>query len=311
VIPTTIPLGRTARRLTWPHLPPAVRALVEERCGSPVVDAASQDGGFTPGFASVLTCADGSRHFVKAASTKAQRLFAESYREEARKLRALPTTVPAPRLLWVEEGDWVVLGIEYVEARSPHRPWRQADLDAAMDALEVVASELTPVPDEMSLEPFADEVASWPAYWQLDSLTRLALPHAEEAAALAARFAEVARGDTVVHTDVRDDNMLVRPDGSAVFCDWNWPTKGAAWLDSLFMLIGPRGDGVDVDTVLASRPLTRGVPADDIDSVLALVAGYFLKSADDPVPLTSPHLRDHQRWQGEVVWAWLCERRGW
>jgi hypothetical protein len=77
------------------------------------------------------------------------------------------------------------------------------------------------------------------------------------------------------------------------------------------MLIGPRGDGVDVDTVLASRPLTRGVPADDIDSVLALVAGYFLKSADDPVPLTSPHLRDHQRWQGEVVWAWLCERRGW
>ena len=96
-IPTTIPHGRTAQRLTWPHLPPGVRAYIERRCGSPVVDAASQGGGFTPGFASVLTCADGSRHFVKAASTKAQKVFAGSYREEARKLQALPPDVPAPR----------------------------------------------------------------------------------------------------------------------------------------------------------------------------------------------------------------------
>jgi hypothetical protein len=45
--------------------------------------------------------------------------------------------------------------------------------------------------------------------------------------------------------------------------------------------------------------------------VLALLVGYFLKSADDPVPATSPYLREHQRWQGEVCWHWLCERRGW
>ncbi len=91
------PAGRTARRLEWRFLPPEVRALVEERCGSPVVEAESQGGGFTPGFASVLTCEDGSRHFVKAASTQAQRPFAEAYREEARKLRALPADLPAAR----------------------------------------------------------------------------------------------------------------------------------------------------------------------------------------------------------------------
>jgi hypothetical protein len=109
-LPTTIPHGRTARRLEWPHLPPHVRALVEERCGSPVVEAQSQGAGFTPGFASVLVCADGTRHFVKAASTKAQRMFAEAYREEARKLAALPEAAPAPRLLWLHDADdWVVL----------------------------------------------------------------------------------------------------------------------------------------------------------------------------------------------------------
>ena len=26
---------------------------------------------------------------------------------------------------------------------------------------------------------------------------------------------------------------------------------------------------------------------------------------------SSPYLRQHQGWQGDVVWAWLCERRGW
>ena len=73
-----------------------------------------------------------------------------------------------------------------------------------------------------------------------------------------------------------------------MFCDWNWPTVGAAWLDTLFMLIGPRGDGLDVDAVLAARPLTREVDADHVDRVLALLVGYFFKSADEPVPPTSP-----------------------
>ena len=56
-----VPHGRTARRLEWAHLPPQVRTLVETRLGSPVVRAESQGSGFTPGFASRLTAADGLR----------------------------------------------------------------------------------------------------------------------------------------------------------------------------------------------------------------------------------------------------------
>jgi aminoglycoside phosphotransferase (APT) family kinase protein len=309
-IPTTFPHGRTARRLEWAHLPPAVRGLVEERCGDTVVSAESQGGGFTPGFASVLTCADGSRHFVKAASTAAQRMFAASYREEARKLRALPETVPAPRLLWSVDDDWVVLGLEYVEATAPRRPWRDPELARCLDALELVADQLTPVPDGMDLDPIGDEFAGWPVFW--DEVPALSdLPHAEEAAELAASHAEVVAGDTVVHTDVRDDNVLLATDGRTLLCDWNWPAVGAPWIDSLILLIGPRGDGVDVEAVIAERPLLRDVPPDHLDRLLALVCGYFLKSAGDPVPPTSPYLRDVQRWQGDVVWDWLRERRGW
>jgi len=309
-IPTTIPHGRTARRLEWAHLPPAVRATIEEHCGSPVTEAVSQGGGFTPGFASVLVCADGSRHFVKAASSVAQRMFAESYREEARKLRSLPAGTPAPQLRWFLDGDWVVLGLEYVAARAPRRPWRRTDLDTCLDALETVADLLTPVPSGLDLDPVAEELGAWPEFWD-HVRAHHDLPRADEAAALAASFAEVVGGETLVHTDVRDDNVLLTPDGRALFCDWNWPIVGADWLDSLFMLIGPRGDGLDVDAVIARRRLLRDVPPDHVDRVLALVCGYFLRQAGEPVPATSPHIRDAQRWQGEVVWAWLAERRGW
>ena len=311
MIPTTIPHGRTARRLEWAFLPPHVRGLIEERCGSPVVDAASRSTGFTPGFASVLTCADGSRHFVKAASVKAQRMFAEAYRVEARKLAALPDEAPAPRLRWSHEGDWVVLSTEYVEARHPHRPWRRADLESSLDMLEASAAALTPAPEGLEIDDFATEMAEWPAYWDHIRTARPDLAHADEAAALAARFPEATAGTTVVHTDVRDDNILIAADGRVLMCDWNWPVTGAAWLDTLLLLIGPRGDGLDVERVLASRPLTRDVPAEHVDIVLALVAGYFLHSASQPVPPTSPHIRDAQRWQGDVVWDWLSERRGW
>ena len=314
-LPTTraypAPSGATARRLEWQFLPRAVREEVEERCGSPVVAAASQGAGFTPGFASVLSCADGSRHFVKAASVKAQRMFADSYREEARKLGLLPEGVPAPRLQWVIDEDWVVLGIEYVEAHNPPRPWRAGDLDACLDACERIADALTPAPEELAADTFAEELAGWPAYWEHVRATQPGLPHVEEAAALAARFGEVTAGDTVVHCDARDDNFLIDPDGRAWLCDWNWPVRGAAWLDSFLTLIGPRGDGLDVESVIAARPLLREVPPEHLDIVLALLVGYFLRQRDEPVPPTSPHIREHQSWQGEVCWAWLCERRGW
>jgi len=311
VPPPPAPGGGTARRLEWQFLPPHVRALVEDRCGSPVEHAESQTTGYTPGFASVLTCADGSRHFVKAASVKAQRLFAESYREEARKLAALPPEVPAPRLLWSHDDDWVVLGLEYVAGSVPARPWRQADLDACLDAIEAMTPALTPPPAGLGLTTIGEDLAELPSHWDHVRATRPDLPHLEEAAALAARHVEVMAGDTLVHTDLRDDNVLIGRDGRVWFCDWNWPAVGAAWVDTVFLLVGPRGDGLDVEAVLRERALTRDVPAEDVDTVLALLVGFFLKTADGPPLPTSPHLRDFQRWQGEVVWDWLCERRGW
>ena len=310
--PSLVPVGKTARRVEWVHLPPTVRAAVEQRLGSSVVTAESRTSGYTPGFASVLTTEDGRRAFVKAASTQAQRAFAEAYREEARKVAALPDVTPAARLEWTLDVDgWFALCLEHVESRQPRRPWQQPELDASLDALEIVADALTPPPAALELDTLAEEFAAFPGYWDYLRIRLRGRDHLEEASALAARYEEVVGGDTLVHSDVRDDNVLLRPDGTAIFCDWNFPCLGADWVDSLLMLVGPRGDGLDVEAVIASRRLLRDVPPESIDIVLALVTGYFHRQADEPVPPTSPHLRDHQRWQGDVCWDWLQERRGW
>jgi hypothetical protein len=221
--------------------------------------------------------------------------------------------VPAPRLLWHLDDDWVVLGIEHVAARAPRRPWQQDDLDAVLDALEQAADALTPSPAGLDLDAaeadFAPLLDGWPGVRA--RRTDLDAAHLAEAEALARRYAEVVGGDTLVHTDVRSDNVLIDPDGRAQVCDWNWPVRGAAWFDSFAALIGPRGEGIDVDAVIAARRLLRDVDPEALDNNLALYVGYFFSQADQPVPPTSPHLRDHQRWQGEVCWDWLAERRGW
>lgn len=306
---TAIPHGRTARRLEWPLLPPYLREEIARRLGSPVVSAHSAGAGFTPGFASVLTCEDGTRHFVKAASKKAQRPFADAHREEIRRLRALPGGLPVPRLRWSFEDDlWVALGLEHLPGRNPARPWTRPDLDLTLDALEVVAERLTPPP--LPLPAFADELVGSLTCW--DRLARRSpdLAHLEEARALAEGFTDVTAGDTLVHTDVRDDNVVLAR-GRAFLCDWNWPTRGAAWIDTVALLVAVHGDGHDADAILGARRLTRDVDPDDVDALLALLAGFFLERAAQPVPNSSPYLRAHQRWYGDAAWSWLSTRRGW
>ncbi|MGV1005172.1 MAG: phosphotransferase [Candidatus Nanopelagicales bacterium] len=313
--PAPIPRGQTAHRPNWEELASLVRELIESRLGQRVVAARSQGGGFTPGFASVLTCADGSGHFVKAATDPEQPEIGTWYREEIRKLGALPRQAPAPRLLWGhDDGRWVILGIEFVAARAPQRPWRYQDLAACLRLTEQLAAALTP-PPSLDVPSFATEFAAYPALWEQLRAQPPSLPglpaHLDEARELAAGFAQHTNGNTWVHCDLRDDNLLLTPDGRALACDWNWPVVGAAWIDTLMLLVGPRGDGLDVAAVLRDHPLTAEVSPEAVDSVLALLTGYLLTAgAAGPIP-GSPHLRTAQLHQGVVCWGWLAERRGW
>lgn len=304
-----VPHGQTSRRLDWLLLPPQVRRTVEERFGTPVVEAHSAGSGYTPGCASLLVGADGRQLFLKAASRKAQRPFADAYAQEIANLRRLPTGLPVPRLLWSHQDDlWVLLALEPLAGANPVRPWDERELDECLDTLQVLAQTLTPPPFQAAR--FADDFAGFAGGWEHVRRTSPDWPHLEEAAALAARLGQVTGGNTLVHTDARDDNFLLR-DGRTWLCDWNFPVQGAAWIDTVCLLMTAYGDGVDADALLAGRALSRNVDPEHVDVLLALLCGYFLERRDEPVPHSSPYLRAHQDWCAEASWAWLARRRGW
>jgi hypothetical protein len=90
-------------RVAWEAVPAPVRSAVEQLCGSPVVRARTQPGGFSPGVAARVACADGSRYFVKAVSAEVNRRSVEIHRQEREVLTALEPVIvadglPVPRL---------------------------------------------------------------------------------------------------------------------------------------------------------------------------------------------------------------------
>lgn len=301
----------TAYRRTWGELPQAVRSDIERRLGSAVVEARTQGSGFTPGLASRLTLADGRRAFVKAADDQTQPMFTASYREEIRKIGALPPAVPAPRLRWSYDADgWVVLCFDDIDGRPPRRPWRPIELAATLEAVTAMSQALTPAP-ELELPRWEDELGSFPGYWERVTPADVFGAHAAEAVELAHRGLDAGAGDTLVHCDLRDDNVIIGTDERVWICDWNWPVHGAVWIDLLTLLISVRGDGHDADAVLRNNPLTATVDPERIDAVLALLTGYVLGAAEEEVPPTSPWIRVHQRWYAGVLADWLAHRRGW
>ncbi|MEU1286618.1 phosphotransferase [Kitasatospora sp. NPDC005856] len=315
------PAGSTAVRPSWSQLPDRVRSLVERRLGGPVAAAPSAGSGFTPGFAAVLYGPQGPQ-FVKAANAVSDPVIADCYRREALVNRALPAAVPAPRLRWLDEEDgWVVLGLDAVDgARMPSDPWRPAELAAVLDACTAIAQELGGPGRallDIGLKPVAEELP-------LDAWRRLAsgeraddLPQwfprklIEPLAELESGWAPATVGDSVLHFDLRRDNVLFDGRGRTWVCDWNWPCLGASWLDLTVLLGTAHADGHDASRLFTEHPTARGVAPEQLDTVLAALAGLFLRSGAQPPPPGSPALRGHQTWSGEVVLNWLSERRGW
>jgi hypothetical protein len=313
-----VPVRQTAQRPDWEDLPGPVRSLIEASAGSRVVGSRSAGTGFTPGFASRLDLADGCRLFVKAASDADDRAngwpLSDAYRDEARKLAALPSGIGAPQLVWQRDVEleglrWIVLGFEYVDAIPPRRPWRPDQLSLVLDKLTTISTALTKVPATLGLDAVGAELGG-NADLRLHQLRKLHgdtdwLRTVEE---LCQRGDEMLAGRSIVHLDLRDDNVLIDDAGQVWFVDWNWPAIGAPWIDLVCLLISAYGDGIDTDALLASHPLSRDVSPEAVDCLLALLWSFWAIGHRAEVPVRSPHLRNHQAWYADVTQSWLLAR---
>jgi hypothetical protein len=275
---TVADLTASKSRLRWLELPLRVRTEVVRMAGGQVIAARNCPGGFSPGFASRLTIADGRRVFVKAMDADVWPEEAVPHRAEAEIAAAIPETTPAPRLLGTfDDGHWVVLAFEDIDGAEPHQPWNDSDLRRVLAALEQMARALTPSPirvphdhprlggwaeltnDRSRLARLANQSA-----WAADNLDRLIqLEHAGLAA---------AQGNSLVHFDAYPHNILLTPQ-RVFFVDWPHARLGNPAVDLILILSSAAADGIDPEPILAGRKASEQA---SFNAILAAHAGFLI-----------------------------------
>jgi hypothetical protein len=296
-------------RIGWRDLPEAVRSRAEEIIGDGrVVTADSQAGGFSPGTADRVVTDSGRRAFVKAVTPAINERSAELARQEMHITAAIPGHAPVPRMLGgFDDGEWVVLVLEDIDGTHPRTPWVESEIDAAVTALAELAAAVTPSPVPgvpSAFDAISGDFAGWsnlaadpPA--DLDPWIAGHLPGLRAAAERG--LAALATGETLVHCDIRADNLLIRPDGRVVVIDWPWGCVGPAWLDRLLLGIDVLTKGGDPARVF------EGIDPGVVTDVIAGVAGMFEHVCRLPPPPGIPTVRAFQRSGAEALRPWLRE----
>jgi hypothetical protein len=135
------------QRPLWREVPSAVRREIERIAGASVMTSQNCVGGFSPGLASRLALANGGRVFAKAINTRQAGSQIDMYRREARIAAALPTSIPAPRLLGsFDDGEWTALVFEDIDGHEPVQPWNEGELGRVLSAIAALAHVATPSP---------------------------------------------------------------------------------------------------------------------------------------------------------------------
>ena len=312
----------TGARLHWDQLPGTLRHALEARLGSTVTESVTQPGGFSPGVAARLRLADGRRVFLKAISSHPNPDSPAMHRREARIAAALPVSVPTPRLLWsYDDGDWVAIVFEDVDGWTPVTPWRPQELGRVLEAVTQLVESLTPAPIavETIAERLHEPLQGWraleaAAHAKADDLGGVpdwARRNFERLAALESEWETASAGATLLHFDLRADNILLTADRVLVV-DWPHASLGAGWMELLQILpsIAMQG-GPKPWEIFDSHPLGHRAPEREVTAVLAAVTGYFIRQSRLPSPPGLPTLRAFQRDQGIPALEWLMRRTGW
>jgi Phosphotransferase enzyme family len=304
--------------LPWAEVPGPVQTWAAGVGGGAPDAPRDMAGGFSPGATTVLDCPRGAI-FVKAVGSELNPDSPELHRREAVVSASLPATPELPQFLDVyDDGDWVALAFVAVDGRPPTHPWDRSELQAAVRALEALHAALTPNP-VAGIEPAAERLErlfgrwaelacmEWPPEgldaWTGRNLGRLAV--------LESGWRDAVAGSTLLHCDVRSDNLLVT-DSGVVFVDWPHACVGApvldlvAWAPSVVLEGGP-----EPEELLALYGPASAVDRDILAVLVAAFSGFLVRHSLQAPPPGLPTLRDFQAAQGAVALAWLRRLTGW
>ncbi|MET9532194.1 aminoglycoside phosphotransferase family protein [Streptomyces sp. NPDC006649] len=282
--------------------------------------AFDQSGGFSRGTAARLRCADGTRAFAKAVTRGGDPYTVALAEREAAVAGALTPGfgLPAPAFRGsVESAGWFVLLFEDVEGDMAKVPWLPAELALVQRSLVTLAERATPSPLP-GLPVWGGELEEWHGWNRLladaDPLRDVDSWTSRNAVRLAeaeAGFPAATAGDTLLHSDLRSDNILLNG-GQVTFVDWAWAARGQAWLDPMIFALCAAVQGhPDPEAVFAAHPSARAAEPAEVDSALAALAGRFVVAARQPVEWETAPVRAFQKAEAATAIAWLRVRTGW
>ncbi len=250
----------------------------------------------------VVGLEDGRSAFVKIAAFD---YTAEWLREEHRVYAALDGQPFLPRMRgWDDDGIAPALALEDLSAATWPPPWDTARVDAVLASLASVHATRPPVgvppavESQFGLDGWPDVTADRQPFLSLGLCSPEWLSEHLSALSSASAAAEIG-GTSLLHFDVRSDNLCLRED-RVVLVDWNNACVGnplmdtASWLPSLEAEGGPAPDVILPDE-------TPGLPA-----IASLLAGYFCARAGLPPIPQAPHARPLQLMQARTSLPWAA-----
>ncbi|MFE5327274.1 hypothetical protein ACFRCG_12910 [Embleya sp. NPDC056575] len=292
------------RRHAWTELPLSVREKIQLHTG-PVRSTRAPDFGKSSEFSATLDTACG---LVFCKGVRADRTYAWTHRNEAAVAPFLPATL-APRLLWeVTQDGWLMLGFEFVPGHHPSLSPTSGDLDVIGDLVVTMAETLTPCP-AAARHSIADRWGGAPGWSAVHAASPADLdPWAREHLGVLATLERGARldGDTLVHSDLHQANMLAE-DGRVRVIDWAWSARGAAWIDTAYVVVRLIHEGHTpeaAETWAMHVPAFAKAPEPVITAFAAKLAGMWEYIA------RSSRARPHARALADTARRWARYRLG-
>lgn len=207
-----------------------------------------------------------------------------------------------PELIgWHDDGELPVLVLEDLSASTWPPPWTSEQLRAVQDTLRDIAGR--PATDGLLSASQTwygqggwPEIAHNPAQFLALGLCTPQWLHQCLPAILAVADFAGLDGDSIVHLDVRSDNLCFRGNQPVLF-DWNHAALGNPQFDLAFWL---------PSLTLEGGPQPSAVLTDPDPTVVTLVAGFFASRAGLPLLPKLPLVREFQLRQLRVALPWMA-----
>ncbi len=311
----------------WRSVPAPVRREVGLTLGAEVTRAMRVYGGYsaTPTFR--LRLSDGRRAFFKAASAESTPFAHDAHTREERIYRELAPFIAdwSPAFYGAfEMSGWNVMLLEDLGPKTAP-PWKTNILRAVARAFGDFHRETQGAnfPDWLGRPPVQlmtpDQLWITVQEFDRDAVASLAGPAADDArrwlddalpvlTRVSQTIGEVGQPYSLIHRDVRSDNLRWTPDGLRLL-DWPHPGVGPAEYDIVeFAQSVETEGGPSAEQVLAWHGERFALRDDAIDAAVASLSSFFASHAHRPDIPGLPRLRSFQRAQLRVTLAWAARR---